>query len=216
MYLDAKYRINSHAYPTDNISQNGELNTAKFIAGAIMAKDGEFDVWKLGSDCLQKNSVGRVLHADWSSHDNITGLVSIAKMLGHPFAGVVKDSERKYHPRASIYWSWAEGPTILNTLGLILVCIANLYTCARHLKRRNGDLIIKTDNELLMILMYMGGLNTVWFCQWAGWICDKLLKRRFGDNYLHDLNDLRYTHDHDHPVKKMWQRIDREYKWWKK
>lgn len=213
-YLDGRLRINSHKYPTSERSENGELNTAKWCIGLEMAGHDP----SLASDFIRSNQApvrALVLSPTHKSHDNLTGMVALAKATGWSDIKVNKDPEREYHPRSRLYWAWARERNLLTTCGLLFVCLANVFTCLRHYKIRNGEKIIKTDNEILMLLMYRGGLKDVWFCRFFGWICNELLVRRFGPNIYTGMMELWYTHDSHHPVKVVWRNIDRGFKWWK-
>jgi hypothetical protein len=97
------------------------------------------------------------------------------------------------------------------SLGLIVTCICNIFTCARHYKVRNGNKIVKTDNEILMILQYQSGMNKIWWCKPFGYFCHVLLKDRFGDNYFKAMIDLWYRDQEWHPVRDAWNKIDPDF-----
>lgn len=203
-YLSKNGEINSHAYPTEERTENGILNTAKYIFALLASREIVHDI------------SSKILGFHHLSHDNITASVYLQKRSNSRLPiSFVKDPERKYHPRSTIFWAWASKPNLINYLGLTVVCVANLFTCLRSYKIRNGNKIVKSDNEMLMILMYRAGLKDVWFCRCVGFIFHKLLVRRFGKNIYSGIINHWYKHDNNHPVKLAWREIPEDFRWWR-
>jgi len=214
-YLDPKFRINSHKHPTRERSENADLNMCKYIFGLEMAGEITYEDEELGWKMLKANSAHNVLSPDHKSHDNFTGMVALSEYLGFHVSELHKPHGKLYHPRSIFYWNYIIKDRLIDRWLLIFTCLANVWTCLFPYKYRNGKKINATDNELLMIMMYRGGLKNVWFCRIFGWICHILLRHRFTSNYFREMINLWYKHDEYHPVKQVWRRIDGDFKWWK-
>lgn len=217
-FLDNKNRINARPFDPvvpremrESDQQNGDLDFSKYYFARVM--NGRLDPFDtiLARSLIRSFSPGGVLMLEHKSHDNYTGMMALAKRLNLKLFGYQLDADRSYHPRSTAFYDWVlRGEWI----GLLFICIANLFTCMRHYKVRNGEKIVKTDNEILMILMYQAGLNRYWICRVFGYLCHKLLVRRFSENIYYGMIILWYRDQEWHPVKDEWKKIPANFKWW--
>jgi hypothetical protein len=216
-YVDKIYRINDRAYSPDTHfssreiqHDNGELNTAKYIAGRMMSGKLNLHDVQMAQAMIEALSFGDEVIMKHRSHDNLVAIQFLLAIL--PIKRKLSlDPKRLYQPRWWILFQIHNGNSWAKLL-MPIVHLSNLYTCLMHYKVRNKTKIVKTDSEYLLIMLHLVVTNSHLF-RLSGWVCNKLLIKRFGAGYLSVMAKLFYS-DPRHPVRVSWEEVSPSTKWW--
>jgi hypothetical protein len=193
----------------EKLSENGILYLTEYVK--------KKDVFIFDSERILRVhfSEGEWKQSPWdtrpASHDNMTALVVFADHHGERL-GI--DYWSYPHPRDLCFYMIMRG----NPLGYLLLpffSIALIISCLRTWKKRpdifekisvlfkeghwpqTHTIHVHTDGKFLAWLRCSTGKFPItWF------ICEKILKKKFGDNWFHEIAKI-YFHNPDHPLRKL-------------
>ncbi len=218
-WFDASQLI--HDQPQPRQSENAPLYTVEYdlLSGAVYQGDAYYQkTAEFFQSMADVDPKGRLSYfqAPWlkerASHDNATALVSLAHFLRHNGQPDWRWDEIKiwgeyWHPRDIIYYGyvqrrWWAYPLLPILFGIYLrTCISEykirptFIDWAKSGFKMERRKILKTDMEILLWIR-MACLSHRKCMSLMAKLLKPLLKKRFGENYVHGMMNIYFGSEH--------------------